>query len=107
MDRTFDAIYGVTGQVVEVYPPEADEGIPSSATASVFDGTRSLDETADFSPAVTIDSVSTTVDVASGYSESSRIKLSLAATTNIVIGRQYLLENTDQQREIATPARIV
>src|SRR3990167_7941596 len=105
-DRTRDVIYGLTGQIIDTYPPEGAEGVPSSATCSVFDGDRSSDDTADFTPTVTIDSVSTTVDVASGYSQTQHNKLSIAATTSIVVGRQYLAENTYGQREIVTPKYI-
>lgn len=106
-DRTVELVYNLTGQTVETYPPEWPEGVPSSASASVYDGTRSNDDTADFSPAVTVDPVSTTVDVASGYSQTNRKRLYVAATTNIVVGREYLLENTDGQKELVTPTRVV
>lgn len=106
-DATSEIIYGLTGQLVETYPPEMDEGVPSAATCSVFAGDASLDDTAEYSPAVTIDSVSTTVDAASGASQSNRRKVSLTSTSNIVIGRPYRLANVDSQWEIVTPVRIV
>lgn len=107
MARAIELVYNVTGQVVEMYPPEWSEGVPSSASCSVFEGEDSADDTAEFSPSVTVDSVSTTVDVASGYSQTNRRKMSIAATTSIVIGRQYLAENEKGQRELVTPNLIV
>lgn len=106
-DRTVDVVYGLSGQTIETYPPEWSEGVPSSATAAVYDGTRSNDDTADFTPSVTVDAVSTTVDVASGYSQLNKRKASLAATTDIVVGREYLIANADGQRELVTPTRVV
>lgn len=101
--RTLEVIFGQTGQIIEIYPDEAADGIPSSASVSVYDGYKGLDETAEFSPAVTIDSVSTTVDQSSGYSQANKTRLYLASTSNVVVGRQYLLENALSQREIVTP----
>ena len=106
-DLTREIVYNVAGQEVAFYLPEWDEGIPSSVTCSVYDGRDGMDGTAEFSPTVTIDAVSTTVDVVSGYAQTDRRKLSVAATTSIQIGRQYLLENVDLQRELVTPSRVV
>lgn len=109
MDRVHDAIYNVTSQAdVETYPPEWTEGVPSSATASVYDGDRSLDDTADFSPTVTVDSVSTTVAVAAGAGQTTHAlnKIYLASVSSIVTGRHYLIENVDTQRELVTPKRV-
>jgi len=107
MARTVEVIYGQTGQTVELIPAEWPEGVPSSASCSVYEGLDGLDETAEFSPSVTVDSVSTTVDAASGYSETQRNKLNLTATTSIVIGRPYLVENAGSQRELVVPKKIV
>jgi len=100
MDRTAEVTYGVTGQVVEVYPPEWALGVPSSATCDVFDGTRSNDDTSDvdFSPTVTIDSVNTTVTTASGYSQSNRKRLYVSLSTSSV-GKEYRVENASGQFE--------
>lgn len=108
MDRTHDAIYNVTTQEdVEMYPPEWADGVPSSGSCSVFDGDRSLDDTADFSPTVNVDSVSTTLGADSGSTQTTKNKVSLVSTSSIVIGRHYLIENADGQRELVTPKRIV
>jgi len=106
-DRTFDVIYNVTGQVVETYPPEMNDGAPSAATCTVWLGDMPLNGTSEFSPSVTIDSVSTTVSSASGYSQSNRRKVFLASTSNVTVGRLYRLLNTDGQSEIAIPSRVV
>ena len=107
--RTTELVYGLSSQTVEFYPPDYElvDGVPSSATASIFRGSQSLDDTAVESPTVTVDAVSTTVDVASGYAQANRKKLNLAATTSISIGRRYLLENVDTQREVVMPTRVV
>lgn len=108
MSRTVDLIYGQTGQIVETYPEEWSSGVPSSASASVFEGEESLDNTAEFTPSVTIDPVSTTVDAASGYGQTNKSRLYLTATTNIAAGRQYLLEeDSNAVRELVTPRGIV
>lgn len=98
--QTDEIIYGVTGQIVEMYPPEFSEGVPSVATCSVFEAGDSNDDTAEYSPTVTIDAVSTTVDAASGFGQTDRRVLNLAATTSIAVGRLYLLENSLGQREL-------
>lgn len=106
--RTVELIYGQTGQLVENYPPEWLEGVPSSASALVFRGSQDADDTAnaEFTPSVTIDAVSTTVDASSGYSQTNRRTLFLTATTSIEIGRHYRLENAAGQVEIVTPVAI-
>ncbi len=100
--RTAEIVYGLTGQTVEMYPPEALEGVSSSMSASVFRGDRSNDDTAEFSPTVTQDSVATTLSAAAGYSQATRNTISLASTTGVVAGRQYRLANLVGQREIVT-----
>lgn len=107
--RTVEIVYGRTGQTVSMYPPECVRdliGVPSSVTAAVYEGGDGNDETAEFSPAVTVDAVSTTVDVASGVSQTQRNLLSVAATTSTAIGGLYLLENAAGQREIVEPKGI-
>lgn len=109
MDRTYDAIYGVTGQIVETYPDDEEwrQGIPSSATVDVFDGDRDRDGDPDFSPTPTIDAVSTTVATAfTEQTASPKNKIYLASCASIVAGRHYLLENADTQRELVTPIAV-
>ena len=103
--------YGRTGQTVEMYPPVAElinDGPPASAANyRVLAGTKSNDETAEIAlTAATLDSVSTTVDVVSGYAQTNRTRLYLTATTNIAIGRYYLVANTAGQREVVRVANI-
>ncbi|MDX1469534.1 MAG: hypothetical protein R3258_09340, partial [Acidimicrobiia bacterium] len=87
--RTQDIIYNVTGQTIT---QRVLEGVPSSATFAVFADTDTDDATAQFSGSATVDAVSTTVDVASGPSQTDSHKLSVAATTSMVVGRKYLVE---------------
>jgi hypothetical protein len=103
--------YGVTGAVVQFFPPQAEllaNGAPASAaTYSVYGGTQSNDDTAKFSGTATLDAVSTTVDAASGYTQTNRQKVNLTATTSIVVGYRYLVTNANGQREIVVPTHIV
>ena len=100
-------VYNLTGQEVSFLPPMSEliqEGaVVSAATYAAFKGTGTDDDTAEFSGTSTLDTVSTTVDVASGHSVTAdRTKLSLTATTAIVIGHRYLVANTQGQRELVT-----
>lgn len=103
-------IYGLTGQEVAFYPASAEvvrDGAPTAA-ASYFvrSGPKSNDDAAEFSGTATLDATSTTVDAASGYSQANRNKLNLTATTNIVVGRRYLVTNAYGQREVVIPTAI-
>ncbi len=102
LNQRTQLIYGVTGQVVEFYPPEWLYGAPSSAaTYSVWGPGADLDGTAEFTGTATADSVSTTFDQASGYSNTSnRDRCYIAATTNTAVGRYYLITNAIGQREL-------
>lgn len=106
MDQTREIIYGITGQVVETYPPEWLLGAPSSATAAVYAGDASNDDTSELAPTVTVDAVSTTADVASGYSQANRRRLYLTATANVTVGSRYRLANAAGQCEMAMPIGI-
>lgn len=105
-DRTYELAYGLTGQTFAIYPPEAIEGIPSSATCAVYAGDDSYDEDAEFSPSVTVDSVAVTFDAASGYSQTNRRRANLGATTGVTAGVAYLVANAYGQREIVTPLAV-
>lgn len=107
--QTAEIVYNRLGQVVEFYPPESIRdclGIPSSVTASVFLGSASNDDTPDFTPAVTVDVVSTTVDQASGQGQTTRNRVYVTATASVVVGRPYLLDNGSEQREIVEAKKI-
>ena len=102
--------YAQTGQVVEWYPSDSVsvlEGAPSSAaTYSCQRGDTDDDATAEFSGTSTIDATSTTVDAASGYSQTNRRRLYVAATTSITVGRRYVVTNAYGQREVVVVAAI-
>lgn len=97
--ETLQILYDVTGQSLYW---DAPEGQPSSVTSAyVYDTLYSDDDTAETATtgSPSVDSVSTTVDAASGYSQSDRKTVSLTSTTGIEIGRRYLLTAADGSRE--------
>lgn len=106
LERTVDVIYGLTGQTVECYPPEWAEGVPSTASCSVYAGDVSLDDDAEFSPTVTVDSVNTVVKSASGYSQSNPKRLNVSDTTSVTVGRFYRVANAYGQVELVKVAAI-
>lgn len=103
-------VYGMVGQTVPFYPPDAElvrEGAPTAAaTYKVYAGTSSNDDAVEFEGTATLDSVSTTVDAASGYTQTNRQRLYVAATTSISVGERYLVTNAGGQREVITVALI-
>lgn len=104
MDTRASVVYGVTGQILELYPPE---GVPSSAaTYKVYRADQSNDSAVEFEGTATADSVTTTVDAASGFSQTNRRKVNLTATTSIAIGRRYIIENAESQKETLSPTKI-
>lgn len=91
MDRRIAIPFNVTTTVLELYPPE---GVPSSATYSIWEGGDGNDDAASFTGAVTADSVSTTLAAAAGWwAQSSRRTLEVASGTGITVGRRYRLAN--------------
>lgn len=100
---TTDLVYNVTGQTFEL---RVQAGRPASATFKVLDDFAGDDDTADFSGSATVDTVSTTVDVASGVSSTDPQKLSIAATAGIVTTRKYLLSEGSKS-EWVQPIEIV
>lgn len=102
--------FGVTTTVVSFYPPDAElirEGAcTAAATYKVYRGTKSDDEDPEFSGTATLDGVSTTVDAASGYAQTNRQKLNVAATTSMAVGERYLISAAKGHREIGTVTSI-
>jgi hypothetical protein len=98
-----DVIYGVSSQTIE---HRVMQGRPTSATFEVFNDTAGDDDTAEFSGTATVESVSTSVDAASGASQSDPQKISLTSTTGIVVGRKYLLSE-DGRKAWVTPIEVV
>ena len=101
-------IYGLTGQLVEMHPPEFEVvryGPPTSAaTYSVWRGTESNDAAPVLTGTATLDTVATTVSVASGYSLTNRRSIELASSAGTAPGRDYCLTNAAKQREVVTLA---
>jgi len=88
-----DLIFGVTGQSIYYDCPE---GQPTSVTSvSVFQYATSDTGTAASATtgSASIDGVTTTVDAASGRSQADPRKLYLADTSDVAIGRVYLVSD--------------
>jgi hypothetical protein len=94
-----DIVFGVTGQTVYL---DATEGRPSSVTSlEVWPWDVNDDqivEAAVGTPAVET-GPSTTIDAASGYGLADPRLLYVAATTNAVVGRSYLVTSADGAKE--------
>lgn len=100
---TTDLIFNVTGQSLTHL---VRQGRPTSATFKVFRDYSNDDATPEFSGSATVDSVNTTVDVASGQAQTDPNKISLTSTTGIVIGTKYLIAENSKQ-EWVDPIEIV
>jgi hypothetical protein len=107
MDTRQAIPYGITGTEVEIYPPEALEGVPSAAaTYSVWAGGAGNDQDAEFSGTTTMDTTSLALDGSAGPSQTNRRHVPLAATTGIVLGRWYVMENAEGQREFVKVVKL-
>src|SRR3990167_1790622 len=102
-DRVTEIIYNLTGQTVELYPPEWVEGVPSSATCEVFAPHESNDGTAEFTPTVTVDSTSVALTAAAGVAQGNRRTLTAGWGTALTAARRYVIANVSSQRELITP----
>jgi hypothetical protein len=101
---TQDILYNVTGQSLYIDCPE---GRPTGTpTFTVYADSVGDDGTEEFSGNGTVESVNTTVDVASGFSESNRKRVYLADVSNIEVGREYLLTNSGTESEWCEVRRI-
>lgn len=81
---------------------DAREGRPTSVTSvRVYEDIAADTSTAESatSGSASIESVSTTVDVASGASQADPTKIFLTSTANIAVNRQYLITNAVGQSE--------
>jgi hypothetical protein len=93
-------LFGLTSQTLEMYPPQWQEGVPSSATFSVWGPFDDNDDTAEFSGSATIDSVSTTFDQSSGFGYTNPKIAYLTSTANISPRRFYVAQNAASEREL-------
>lgn len=103
--------YNGTGQTLEYYPADAEvilDGPPTSAaTYTGFAGTTSNDDTAEFGPtAATLSSVSGTILLATGSSQSNRRRIYPSTVTGINVGEKYVLANPQGQREVFRAASV-
>lgn len=99
MRTVLDIQFGITGQKIYM---DAPEGRPSSVTSvEVFRWDVSDDSDSEL--AVGSGSVetgpSTTISATSGYGETDARKLNVAATTNMVVDRTYLVTGADGFKE--------
>lgn len=100
--RTEDVVFEVSGQVLLYRVPQ---GRPVSATFEVFDDAMGDDGVPEFIGAATVDAVNTTVAAASGPGQSDPRRLNLTSTAGIVVGRKYLLSES-QLREWVEPVMV-
>lgn len=101
--RTNAAIlWNVLGQSLSLHVPQ---GRPTAATFDVFRNWATDDSTPEFSGTATIDSVETTVAAPAGPAQADPQKVSLASTTGIEPGRQYLLSENGVS-ELVEPIEI-
>lgn len=103
MRLSSDIVFNVTGQTLEY---RVLQGRPTSATFSVFDEALGDDDTAEFSGTATVESVSTTVDAASGRSQTDPQKINLTSTSGVTTSRKYLISEGSKQ-EWVQPIEIV
>ena len=98
MIENLDILYSVASQSLEFRAPE---GVPSSITSTVYENADSDDVAAELATtgSAAASSVNTTVDAAAGDSEANPLLIPLAATTNIAIGKRYLLTNAAGEDE--------
>lgn len=97
--------FGITGQLVEFYPPEALEGRPTGApTVKVYAAEQSNDDTPIFTPTATLDATSLSTSAASGYAQHAgaggRRRIFLSSTTGLATRRRYLLQSATSRREV-------
>lgn len=108
MDQRQAIVFDLTGQTVEIYPPEVLEGVPgAAATYRVWDGAASMDDDTVMSGTATMDTTDLDLDAASGVGQADRRKINLASTTGLAVGRYYLLDEGNGQREVVRLVRIV
>jgi len=106
MPQHQDIAFGVASQTLY---HDCMEGRPSSVTSvSVFAWDVGDDGTAESATtgSASVDSVNTTFDAASGKSQADPTLLNLAATTSLVLGREYLATNDKSQHEWVDIQRI-
>ena len=101
-EQTAELIYGLTGQTMRLIPPEWSAGVPSSLALSVWPGTVGNDQAADWTATPTLDTASTTVNVASGASQTYRNRAYLASLANLAVGKTYRIANSAGQAELVT-----
>lgn len=107
MNKRQSITFGQTGQTLEVYPPEWALGaVTGTPTFKVWEALDSNDDDEELEGNATVDPVSTTIDVASGYSQTIRKRLYVTATTNTSRGVPLIVANALGQREIFTPDAI-
>lgn len=94
MRRTGELLWNVTGQSLIL---RVKQGRPTSAAYQVFRNYADDDSTPEWSGNATVESVNTTISVASGQAQSDPRKLSLTSTATIQVGRKYLVSESSLQ----------
>jgi len=107
MRTTQDILFGIDGQVLLVDCPD---GRPSSATSTdvweYTDGDSATTESATTGSPTVETNPNTTLDATSGDGEANPRLVNLTSTTDIVVGRQYLITGTLGQHEWVEVAKI-
>jgi len=103
MNSNTRIVFNVTGQTLAL---RVLQGRPSSGTFKVFTDSAGDDDVVQFEGTATVENVSTTVDATSGAGQANPQKINLTATTNITIGRKYLISEASKS-EWVEPIEIV
>jgi hypothetical protein len=98
--RSQSIIFGVTGQSLIWDATEGQAGSVTGVTVYQMGAADDAQTESATTGTAAIDSVNTTVSVASGLSQTNPRLLTLTSTTGIVVGRQYLVTNAGGQTEI-------
>lgn len=98
MSDVIDITYNVTGQQLYADLPSRPASVTSVSVFNWYDGDDATAESATTGSAA-LDAADTTVDAATGKSESNPRQLNVNDTSDLVVGRQYLLTNSLSTKE--------
>jgi hypothetical protein len=102
MRRRTDIIFGVTGQSLVYRVPQ---GRPSGATFDVFHESATDDAEPEWSGTATVESVDTTLSTDAGVGEADRTLIPVASSSNVTVGRRYLLSQSGRKEQALIVAK--